>query len=251
MKFIFRKKGFNLLGLLLFCLFSFAQSKINSPNNINTDFSLTTKINSTGHFPYSGSLLNHHLNVDFTLYYRRHNLGFFIFKSFDLEDLSSDVNYLEPGVFARIPIGKKFTASPYAGFVFDQTESFADKSSDIFIALVTTFRENNIKIENTALIFNFLETGSHRYLTNRLEVNVSLKNATISWFAWHKTGLFGVKESVSTALSFKSPKLAFTKSLALESSIMFHTYLTCNKPSYALRRGVVFSLLFPFDFKSK
>jgi len=245
------KKIVSSSALLLFVFFSPAQNKSKAGKNLSKDFTLTSRINSTGHFPYTGSFLNHHLNADFNLYYQKKNAGFFIFKSLDLEDLSSDVNYLQPGIFYKYHAGKKITLAPYVGYVFEQTRGFADKSSDVFVALVTTFKNRNIKIENTSLFLNFLELGATRNLTNRLEINIAFQRMGLSWFTWHKASLFGIREYVSTAFALKFPKISFSKNMALESSIMFQSYVTNNKPSYAFRRGVLFTLAFPLDLNLK
>ena len=64
-------------------------------------FVITPRINSTGHFPFTGSYINKNVNADINIFFERKTLGFFLFKSHDLEEKNSIVNYLQPGIFKK------------------------------------------------------------------------------------------------------------------------------------------------------
>jgi hypothetical protein len=224
----------------------FAQSSIvETPPK---EFILTSKIHSTGHFPYSGSLLNNHLNIDFNLYYAKNNNGFFVFKAIDLEDFASDVNYTQVGGFRRFHVSKTITLTPYVGYIFLQTKGFLDKGSDVFVAFSPTYQSDKWKIENTTLIQSVLDPNYASTMANRLEIKYFMKPFNLSWFIWHNTTMIeNAKQSLSTALVFQFPKVELAKNMPMQTSLMLQTYVSKYKPDYALAKGVVFSIIFPIE----
>jgi hypothetical protein len=224
----------------------FAQNKMTETPP--KDFILTSKIHSTGHFPYSGSLLNSHLNMDFNLYYNKNNNGFFVFKAVDLEDFASDVNYTQVGGFRQFHVSKKITLTPYVGYIFLQTKGFLDKGSDVFVAFSPTYQTDKWKIENTTLIQNVLDPNYASTMTNRLEIKYFMKPFNLSWFIWHNTAFIeSPKQTLSTALIFQFPKVELGRNMPMQTSLMLQTYVSKYKPDYALAKGVVFSIAFPID----
>jgi hypothetical protein len=234
-----------MLGLLIcFSLKTNAQDSI--ANSTKRTLILTTKLHSTGHFPYSGSLLNHHVNGDVSLFFQKQNWGFFVFKALDFEDLQSDVNYLQTAVFRKTNLTRSFSLTPYAGYLFLQNRAFADFGSDVFMALSTTVESQNLMIENTTLITNVFNKGYQRAMANRMEIRYAFKPMHVSWFIWHNMGLpDNGKQTLSTALAFRFPKVRWLAKIPLQSTLLFQSYLSNYKPDYAMRRGVVFSCVFP------
>jgi hypothetical protein len=207
---------------------------------------LTPRINSTGHFPYTGSILNRHLNVDLNIYFEKNNYGFFIFKSLDLEDSRSFINYLQPGIFRKFNIGKTLQVSPFVGYVFSQTNGFKDPDSDYWTALIVAGSPSgNVRIENTALILNLTETESKRTLANRFLTTISVRNFRLDFYVWERivfeTGFF----CTSASLAVNMPKVSVSRNVAILSTFSYQGYLTRNKPDYAERNGFLFSIAVP------
>lgn len=235
-----------IIGFLCLLRSGYGQDTISTVKNKEIVF--TSRLHSTGHFPYSGSLLNHHLNADFNLYYTNNQNGFFIFKAIDMEDIKSDINYLQIGVFRKIFIAKKMTITPYAGYLFLQNNKFLDKGSDLFLALAPAFESYRLKIENTTLITNILEKDYPMAMANRLEIKYTFKPFAISWFTWHNMILSETKnQSLSIAASFQFYQVKLSEKLSFKAGIMLQTYLSKYYPIYALRKGAVFTLTFPIE----
>lgn len=244
-------KVFSQIIFLILCLCFIAESHSQDSILVKTpkDLIFTSRLNSAGHFPYTGSVLNNHLNADFNLYFRQKNFGFFVFQSIDLESKNSDVTYLQPGLFYKIPLTQKFSVTPYIGYLFIQTNRFYDTGSDVFFAIAPTFVTPKVKIENTSLFTNVFEFGYKRSLANRLQIQYFLQKMSVSLFLFHNIKLSGKDQSLSASLNFQFPKIEIAKNFPIHSALMLQTYLSENKPSYAMRRGAVFSLSFPINLR--
>ncbi|MFN8355807.1 MAG: hypothetical protein U0Y10_15225 [Spirosomataceae bacterium] len=231
------------------CLWLITSVCLAQQNNPDKEILLTSRLHSAGHFPYTGSLLNNHLNADLNLYVRYKKAGFFVFQSLDLESKNSDITYHQTGLFYKIRFSPTLSLTPYLGYLLIQTQRFYDTGSDVFAALVPSFQSGRLKIENTSLFTNVLELGDSRSLANRLQIQYALNNMSLSLFLFHNIKLSGQNPSLSGALSIQFPKVELFKQVPIQSSLLLQTYLSDYKPSYALRRGIVFSFTFPIIIK--
>lgn len=223
-----------------------AQSKKPKKDSINQrTFVITPRINSAGHFPFSGALLNKNANVDLNIFYERKRYGFFIFQSVDLEDKRSFVNYLQPGIFRRFRISESIQVRLFAGYVFSQTDGFRDKDSDYFTAPVIywTIRPN-LKFESTSLFFDFNHSTK---LANRILMTYTIKNFRFDFFLWHRAVFEQNTHSLSASLALYPPKAKIAGNLYVQTSISYIGYLTDTKPDFARRDGFLFSVAFPLS----
>ena len=230
--------------LFSMCTNSNGQSKIDSVKPYT--LIISPRLNSSGYFPFTGALLNHNANFDFTVALEKNNFGFFLFQSFDLQDNKSYINYFQPAVFKKFPVGKKLKLGVYAGYLFSQTNSFSDKGeSDYFGALSQHWDINKkLRLENTML---FGELVIQPKLINRLQLIYKLKKVKFNFYL-HERALFEVKDfSTSGAISIDLPKLKIADKLSAQATITYQSYLTKHRPGYALKDGFLFSLAFPID----
>jgi hypothetical protein len=206
---------------------------------------ITPRINSAGHFPFSGALLNKNANVDLNIFYERNRYGFFIFQSVDLEDRRSFVNYLQPGVFRKFKISESIQVRLFAGYVFSQTDGFRDKDSDYFTAAVVYWTIHpNLKFESTSLFFDFNHSTK---LTNRFLTSYTIKNSRFDFYLWHRAAFEQNTHSLSASLALHPPKTKIASNLYIQTSISYLGYLTDTKPGFALRDGFLFSVAFPLS----
>lgn len=91
---------------------------------------IVSRLNSAGHFPFTGSIVNRHVNADINIALEYQRWGLFLFKSHDLEQRDSPVNYFQPGVFRSISITPDIDVRFFFGYVFSQASSFRDPDSD-------------------------------------------------------------------------------------------------------------------------
>lgn len=206
-------------------------------------FVINPRINSAGHFPFSGSLINHHVNADVNLLYARHVLGFFIFKSYDIEDPHSIVNYFQPGVFATAHVAPNFRVRAFFGYIFSQTEGFRDSDSDYYTAATLYWDiSNNIRVEHTALYYDY---NINQKLANRLLIFWQEAKFKVSLYLWHRYVFDDGLGALSSSLALTFPIIKLSERASLELTSSYLGYLTSYKPDYARRDGFLFTLAVP------
>jgi hypothetical protein len=207
------------------------------------DLIITPRFNSAGHFPFTGALLNKNLNFDFNIYYERNKYGFFIFQSFDLEDRHSYVNYLQPGVFRKFNVSPTVQFGLYFGYIFSQTTGFRDGDSDYYTALTTSWDiTEKIRLENTALFFDLTIQSK---MANRLLLKYTLKNFRFDAYMWNRIILEDGNHSVSGSLAVNFPLIHLSDRVGIQTTASYQGYITENKPVWARRSGLLFSVAFP------
>jgi hypothetical protein len=210
-------------------------------------FVITPRLNSTGHFPFTGSYLNKHFNADINIFYERKSLGFFLFKSQDLEDRHSIVNYLQPGVFKKVELGRSFKLRFFVGYLFAQTAGFRDPDSDYYAAVVAYWSvSDKVRLEHTALFFDL---SQNEKLANRFVVSYLEHGFKFDAFIWHRWVFGDGSSSTSAALSVNFPLIGISKKVSIQSTISYQGYLSRSKPEYAMRNGVLFSVSVPITMK--
>lgn len=208
-----------------------------------TSLSITPRFNSAGHFPFTGSLLNKHVNFDVNIFYEHGQYGFFLFKSIDLEDRHSYVNYFQPGIFRRWDVRQNVQVRLFFGYVFSQTKGFRDKDSDYYTA--TTFYWSllpDLKIENTALFFDLSQASK---LANRFLVHYTRKGYRLELYAWHRWEFEKQFHAISASVALVFPDIKISKSVAIQNSISYQGYLSKSRPLFALPAGLLVSIAFP------
>jgi hypothetical protein len=235
----------SLLAIILITNSLFAQTRKSNDSTNRRTLVITPRINSAGHFPFSGALLNKNANIDLNIFYERNNYGFFIFQSVDLEDKRSFVNYLQPGVFRKFKMSESVQVRLFAGYVFSQTDGFRDKDSDFFTAPVIywTIRPN-LKFESTSLFFDFNHSTK---LANRILMTYTIKNFRFEFYLWHRAVFEQNTHALSTSLALYPPKTKIAGNLSIQTSISYIGYLTDTKPDFARRDGFLFSVAFPLS----
>jgi hypothetical protein len=223
-----------------------AQSKKVKKDSVNQrTFVITPRINSAGHFPFSGALLNKNANVDLNIFYENRGYGFFIFQSIDLEDKRSFINYLQPGVFKKFKLGQGVQLGLFAGYIFSQTNGFRDNDSDYYTAASVYWTiQPNLKFESTSLFFDFNHLTK---LANRFLLSYSLKDFRFDGYVWHRAVFEQNTHALSASIALYPPKAKIAGNLYIQTSISYLGYLTDTKPSFALRDGFLFSVAFPLS----
>jgi hypothetical protein len=235
--------------LLLSCIILLATvstpslSQDQSVGNPKTNFSITPRFNSAGHFPFSGALLNKNLNFDTNIYFEYKKNGFFIFKSIDLQDKRSFINYLQPGVFRKFQLSPKLKLGTFFGYVFNQTREWRDPDSDYFTAAVLYWTiHDRLKFESTSLFFDLSQSVK---LANRFLVNYKVKKFQFDAYVWHRVVFDSNTHAISASLAVNFPIIRLTDKIAIQNTVSYQGYLTSSKPDFAMRKGLLISVAFP------
>jgi hypothetical protein len=239
-------------AILILLVFSTPQSAIaqllERDSVMRPDFVITPRLNSAGYFPYTGALLNKNTNFDLNVFFEyRRKYGFFLFKSVDLEDRRSYVNYLQPGIFRTFQATKNFKLRLFFGYLFSQTRGFRDPDSDYYTALVGYYSiGENMKLENTALFYDLVNSAK---LANRLLLSRTIANFTAEVYVWHRVVFDDNSHSTSASFAITLPRISVSPSTSINTTVSYQGYLTKNKPDFAMRDGFLFQVAIPIAVK--
>lgn len=239
-----RRSLFTLPLLLVIGMHSKAQIRTDSARPYT--LIILPRVNSAGYFPFTGAVLNHNVNFDFTVDLEKANRGFILFQSFDLQNKNSPINYFQPCVFEKFPVGASLSIGVYFGYLFSQMYGFSDKGeSDYFGALTQNWTiSKKLRLENT-MLFGNLTTQMN--LVNRMELLYTLDKFSVDFYL-HERVVFETKDlSTSGAIAVNLPRVKLADKLFALATLTYNNYLSKNRPSYALENGFFFSLAFPID----
>ena len=198
------------------------------------------------YFPFSGAYINKHVNADINIFYEDRIFGFFLFKSQDLEDPHSIVNYFQPGIFKKVQVSPNFKIRFFAGYVFSQTRAFRDKDSDYYTAAVGYWTINDrLKLENTAL---FMDLSLSPKLANRCVMSYEQDGFKLDLLVWERVVFSSGNMSTSASLSLNFPPIKLTRHVSIQNTVSVQSYLTKSKPEFALRDGVLFQVSVPISY---
>jgi hypothetical protein len=210
-------------------------------------FVITPRLNSMGHFPFTGSYINRNFNADINIFFERKTLGFFLFKSQDLEDKHSIVNYLQPGLFKKVELIASFKLRFFVGYLFAQTQGFSDPDSDYYAAVVAYWTlGSKVRLEHTALFFDLSQTEK---LANRFVFSYLERGFKFDVLVWNRLILYDGSSSTSASLSVNFPLIKISDKVSIQSTISYQGYLTRAKPEYAMRNGALFSVSMPIAMR--
>lgn len=213
---------------------------------VKPTFTLTPRLNSAGHFPFTGSLINRHINTDVNLFYERRGAGFFLFKSFDPVDKHSYINYFQPGAFVTLHPQAPFRLRFFVGYLFSQTVHFRDSDSDFYSALgIYWDLSPKLKIQHTMLYYD-IQIGSK--LANRLLVTWQSKSIKVDLYVWHRWVVEEQSKAVSASLAI-TYVLPVSARCDVQLTGSYMSYLTKEMPSYALRRGPILTVAVPLNLR--
>jgi hypothetical protein len=201
---------------------------------------VTPRLNSSGHFPFTGAMVNRNINADVNIFLEYNKWGLFLFKSHDLEQRRSPVNYFQPGLFRTIRLNPNLYVRVFFGYVFSQQRSFRDPDSDYYAApvLYWTIRPG-LKLENCTLLFDL---RSEAKLANRLRLAWAVGSFRLDAFVWQRWVFAEDQHATSASLAFELPPVPISRSTEIVSSISYQGYVSRAKPDFALRDGFLFTL---------
>ena len=237
--------------LLITALLVFKQETVSAhPENDSipkTTLIINPRINSTGYFPFTGAYINNHINADVNVFYDRRAWGFFIFKSYDFVDPHSIVNYLQPGIFKNINISPKLKVRAFFGYLFGQTNDFKDGDSDYYTAATVYWDiTSRVRLEHTALFYDLTISTK---MANRLFVSYALKYFKFDLYVWDRYAMESGSNSVSASVAVNFPKIKLSERLLIQNTLSYQSYLTEEKPEWAMRNGFLFQIAFPLTVK--
>ena len=212
-----------------------------------SSLTIVPRLNSAGYFPFTGALLNHNTNFDVNFVYQNQAFGFLLFKSLDLKESKSAINYLQTALFKQFSASKTISFGVYAGYVFSQTQAFRDKrDSDYFGAMTFYWNLNpRLRLENIAL---YSDITIQQKIVNRLLLFYTINDFRFDLSIHERVVFETLNWSTTAVLGVNFPKLKLTEHLSAQTTITYQNYLTNARPDFALKNGFLFSLSFPLKY---
>ena len=232
------------VALLFFTIISRGQSKKESlyPYTL----SITPRINSAGYFPFTGAILNRNTNVDLNVIFQKRGYGFLAFKSLDLEDKKSDINYLQSAVFKQFRVSKTVQVGLFFGYLFSQISEFKDVVGSDYFGAWTVYWDINkkLRLENIMLI---TDVSTQQKIVNRILILYTVKKFRLN-LSLHQREVPEINNfSASGSFGISLPKLKIVNKVSTQFTAAYQTYITANRPDFALKDGFLFSLAFPIE----
>lgn len=213
---------------------------------------LTTKFHTTGHSPYTGIYLNHHLNTELGLSYKYKQFGAFINKNVDFQDFRSPINFTTMGVFRSFQLGESLKLTPYLGYFLRQSYSIMDESSDMWTCLIVTLTINRwIIIENATLVGNLIRHSHSVAMANRINIALWVKRFRIDVYTWYNCAVNRIPHFATASLAVTSPELVITHSISAKVQAALVQQIAGEMPENVMSRAGLFSLIIPVDLSRK
>ncbi len=224
---------------------SIQKVKTNSASN----WRFTTRLHSMGQFNYGGRIVSENPTLDFNFTYDRKTWGFQVFKAMDLKDRSTQINFTLAVINKAFHIGKRLTITPNVGFILEQSNTIADRGSDVTFILNSSYKiSKNFTIDHSALIGNVALEPGERDWVNRLRLTYSKKHLDLSVTGWHNNKVFDAAEYVTYGAS------AFYSRIKLSSALMMSAGVSClmmpysnDTVEYPKRNGVILTVGLTLD----
>jgi hypothetical protein len=205
---------------------------------------LNSQLHSAGLFLASGEISNWHPSFDMYFAYDRKTWGLQAFKSFDLVDHTTDINYAIVVVDRHFRIGKSIVFTPNIGFEFVQNNTLADKGSDVTVILNTAIKlTQNFALNYEAIFQNAVITSNHN-LTSRLRMMLSGKYIDITGFIWYRNEMFNSSTYWSSGITVDCSGVKLSPNLNLTIAVSGLHMLSESEDteSFPKKNAVMFSI---------
>jgi hypothetical protein len=209
---------------------------------------LTTKLHSTGHSPYSGVYINRHLNGELNLQFVRRHFGAFLSKSFDFTDRRSGINFATVGIYRSVPLSRSFKFIPYIGYFLQQRRSLIDEGSDMWAAAEFQWDvTDRFMVKNTMLFGGLARRENSVSLSNRVNTRAALGEFKLDLYVWYSHEFDRSPHFVSASLAVTSPDWILTNTLLVRVQLAALQQISKQRPENAMTRGMLVSAIVPLE----
>lgn len=208
---------------------------------------LMVRTHNAGYFAFTTRIISTNPALDFFYTYDRKKWGFMAFKAFDLYDHTTANNFMLMMFRKTFRLNNRLTITPHVGTILEQTNSFADKGSDISSIIITSYKiSNSLTIDHTAILGNLIIEPMSRDWFNRLRLLYSKKHWDLTLQACHNNRVidYDNSEYFSTGLHVFYNRLKISNHVLMGAGATGLVMAYSNTPSeYPKTNGVFFSLL--------
>lgn len=209
----------------------------------STNWSLTALLHSESLYFFTGGVDQYDPSSDMLFVYDKGGWGGIIYKSFDLVNHNTGINYAMVVLHKHFYIGDNVQITPNIGVNLNQNHSVADKGSDLMGDLAVAYKLNNyFKVSNDAIFQNMGITKEYNW-TNRIKLLYSEKDFYAAALLWDRNRVFHNSGYLSTGfdIGYTGIKLSSKSAIGFGASWIY--MLQSDTPR---RNGFQFNLGFDF-----
>jgi hypothetical protein len=223
---------FTIVGLMFLLLstssFALTDSTKTKKSQPSAHWRLIARLHSQGIFTYGGRLGSENPTFDVNFTYDRKKWGFLVFKGLDLQDHNTFYNFGFIAVYKNFKLSKKVTFTPQVSSFLEESNSIADKGSDLAAILITSIKLNpQWTVEHMSLATNLLIDPEERDWVNRLRLTYTGKHLDVVSSVWWNNQVFDHSYFYSTALNVAYSRVKvrehFFLSFGVTGLLMLHT----------------------------
>lgn len=207
---------------------------------------LTVRTHNAGYFAFTTRIISTNPALDFFYTYDRKQWGFSAFKAFDLYDHNTSNNFMLLMLRKSFHLNSRLTITPHIGTILEQSNSIADKGSDISSIIITSYKiSNHLTIDHTAILGNLVIDTNERDWFNRFRILYTSKHWDVTLQACHNNKLIDHDNSeyFSSALHLFYSRIKVSDRFALNVGISGVKMCCTNAhEAYPKRDGVFFTL---------
>jgi len=207
---------------------------------------LNVRLHTVGYFSFTGRIISTNPAFDFMYTYDRKQWGFTLFKAFDIYDHNTSNNFVLAMVRKSFKITNRLTFTPHIGTILEQSNSIADKGSDISSIIITSYKiSNHLTIDHTAILGNLIIDQSERDWFNRFRILYSKNHWDITGLLWHNNKMFDHDNSeyFSMGLNVYYSRIKISDHLLLSAGASGLLMPCSNVPTeYPKREGIFFTI---------
>lgn len=165
------------------------------------NWSLSSQLHSASLYFFTGLVDQTDQSFDMLFIYDKNGWGGIVYKSFDVLNHNTGVNYAIMAVHKHFKINENLQVTPNVGFNLNQNWSVADKGSDLMVDLAADYKLNKyFTISNDAIFQNMAITKGHNW-TNRLKLAFSKNKYETAVLLWYRNRVFNNTGYLSTGFS--------------------------------------------------
>ncbi len=207
---------------------------------------LTTRLHTMGYFSFTGRIISPNPALDFFYTYDRKQWGFSAFRAFDLYDHTTSNNFMFAMLRKSFKINNRWTITPHIATILEQSNSVADKGSDISSIIITSYKvSSNLTIDQTMIFGNLVFDSQERDWFNRVRFLYSKDHWDVTLLFWHNNKLIDHDNSeyFSSGLNIYYSRIKVTDHFMLSAGVsgLVMPYSTVES-TYPKRNGVFFTL---------
>jgi hypothetical protein len=228
----------------IYCMAASAENKaytdsLNVRQSQPVTWSLNSQIHSASLYFFTGSVDQQDQSFDMLFIYDRKSWGGIIYKSFDVLNSATGVNYAILALHKHFKIDDNLQVTPNVGVNLNQNRSFADAGSDLMVDMALDYNIGKyFMLSGDAIFQNIGITSDHNW-TNRLKLSFSDNRFDTAVLLWDRNRVFNNSGYLSSGISagYSGFKLTPTANLGLSAQSIIMLQSDTKK-----RNGFMFSM---------